>query len=226
MRSRAPTRAAGGGGGGGGDFTHFLSIPLAAQLGDRYLRWRAKAGKDMPAEAQAMFVEPASLHITLQMLSLPTDAAVDKAKRVIADCAGDLLEAIENRALVVTLRALGIWDDAGRDTLSAANVVFIKVDFESDAKVRLQKGLRVLQKALQDADLLAVADDCSFHVTVLNRKASKDKNAKAVDVRRLIADNQRTVFGQHHLLEVHLAKREKDATGAYVCCGKIELPKK
>lgn len=209
-----------------GDFTHFLSIPVP--LGERYERWLAKAKTLLPAEAHSMLVGAPALHMTLVMLRLPTDALLAKAKKVLADIAADLYDAIDTRSLVCSFNSLAIWDAHGRDTLAAANVVYIRVEFESDALVRMRKLLGVLCGELQRAGLVDVVDtDVKFHVTVLNRKYADTPTApaKPVDVRRLVGDSQGTAFGTCKLHELHLSRRHHDpATGAYICEHKIVLP--
>ncbi len=215
-----------GGAASQGEFTHFLSIPVP--LGERYERWLAKAKTLLPPDAHAMLVGAPALHMTLCRLRLPTDALVAKAEKVLAECAADVYDASDTRSLVCSFNSLAIWDAEGRDTLSSANVVFMRVEFESDALVRMRKMLGVLCGELQRAALIDVVDaDVKFHVTVLNRKHGDTPTAaaKPLDVRRLVGENQGTAFGTCKLHELHLSRRRIDpATGAYVCEHKIVLP--
>jgi hypothetical protein len=212
------------GGGERGEFTHFLSIPLSHALGERYERWRTKALSLLPPEAHSSLVPAPSLHLTLCMLTLPTPDAVAKAQQVLQDAAADVYDAVDSRSLVCTFEGLDVFD---RDSLTDANVVFMRVAFESDSLVRMRNMIARLREDLHEAGLLeqAQGDEVKFHVTVLNRKRSlKRDSSTPLNVTRLIGDNRATLFGTSKLHELHLARRHKDSSGAYHSEGKITLP--
>jgi 2'-5' RNA ligase len=215
------------GGGERGEFTHFLSIPLSHALGERYERWRTKALSLLPPESHSSLVPAPSLHLTLCMLTLPTPDAVAKAQQVLQDAAADVYDAVDSRSLVCTFEGLDVFD---RDSLTDANVVFMRVAFESDSLVRMRNMIARLRDDLHAAGLLeqAQGEDVKFHVTVLNRK--RDVEARFVgaklDVTRLIGDNRGdAVWHVEAARGAFGAAAFKDPkSGAYVSEGKIALP--
>lgn len=212
-----------GGAGARAEFTHFLSIPLSHALGERYERWRTKAMALLPPEAHSRLVPAASLHLTLCMLALPTPDLVKKAQQALQDASAEAYDALDSRSLVCTFEGLDIFD---RDSLTDANIVFMRVAFESDSLVRIRNMIARLRSEFHAAGLLeqAQGEDVKFHVTVLNRKLNAKSDAAPLNVTRLIGDNRATLFGTSKLHEVHLARRHKDKSGAYHSEGKILLP--
>ncbi|WIA35225.1 hypothetical protein OEZ86_003687 [Tetradesmus obliquus] len=163
------------------DYTHFLSLPLsnkqtAAKLKEFQQQVLAQPGAQEKGFEPSIFVNAASLHLTLLMLKLYSDEARHKAATVLQGLAPQVQALLGGQPLLLQLAGL----DHMSDDPSDMHVAYLKVK-ELGSGNRLSQLCDMLLQAFKQAGLTVPGqlESVKLHATVINTRYRRSTPASS-----------------------------------------------
>jgi len=210
-------------------YTHFLSIPLNLPS---VIENATKFNEDLIQECEkkkvqgfdpSLLQQPTQLHMTIVMLKLFDEIAVNKTKVLLSSLAPKIYDVLGTRSLHVHLQDLDIMNDDPSD----AKVIHLKVK-TAENDDRLAKLCEFLVSSFKNAGLLDETQDreVKLHVTLLNvRFRAQTSLPQPLDAKPILSMYGKLDFGDVKLPALHLSERGKfDSDGYYHCVMKIDYP--
>ncbi|KAJ3340490.1 hypothetical protein HDU93_006958 [Gonapodya sp. JEL0774] len=190
--------------------THFLCFPLGtdANLVRRVttlysdIRTLKLAGFH-----ESLLIPPARLHLTLAVLSLPTTADIERARKVLRGLSSLVYDALDTRTLMVRIRGLNVMVG----TAESAHVVYVGVAEEGFGiqdggamEGRAAKVAGMVKQGLVQAGFpdLEAERDLKLHMTIKSERKKAEINQKVHAEQRAAAE-----------------KKQKDASPASILTG-------
>ncbi|CAI5459973.1 unnamed protein product [Closterium sp. Yama58-4] len=186
----------------------------------------------------SIFINPATFHLTVQMLKLWSPLRVQAAANALQAVMPRVQEVLGDAPLVIRLVGLRCM----RGHPSKAHVLYADME-EVDGGTRLPAVCEVLREACREAGLVTPRDcrqplKASFACPVPPTPPpptfpllalpppSPHRNARVpFDASLIVAQHGDTEWGEVRLGEVHLSQRFKfDDQGYYHCCSSLPLP--
>ena len=87
------------------DFTHFLSIPIPSTYHALFSDLQSKYASLFPAKS---LIPLPSLHITLLMLSLPTEEHIGSARRVLKESSQKVYDCVNTTKVWADMKNIGV----------------------------------------------------------------------------------------------------------------------
>ncbi|XP_055806476.1 uncharacterized protein LOC129875072 [Solanum dulcamara] len=213
--------------------SHFVSLPLSlhpemvAKL-NNFQNSVLGTNKGLGIE-KSIFINPKTLHLTVQMLKLWNTDRIEAAAEVLRCVSPKVIDALERRPVYIRLKGLACMKDRG--TPAKAYVVHAPLEVIG-GKSRLLRACQVIIDAFTEAGLVLEKDanhKLELHATIMNaqHRRSKKKSEKTdpSDARPIFAQYGSEEWGECHIREVHLSQRYVyDSNGYFHCCASIPFP--
>jgi activating signal cointegrator complex subunit 1 len=214
--------------------THFLCIPLLGKDFDISLpAFQERATELGSGLAPEMFTESAAFHITLGVLKLVTQSAVNDAVALLDQC----VPAAAKTALVgtrtIAVKGVGYMNDDP----NAVDVLYGKVALD-DGSDGLQRFVDAIASKFTAAGLLDVdhgRDGVKLHATLINSKKRRDVAGEergrggnhkrvAFNAVKILPAYSRHEFGAVALTEVHISRMAPRKGGFYIAEHVVKVP--
>lgn len=210
-----------------GGYTHFLSLPLAhPTLVNKLDNFRNTITKEFGIH-ESIFNKTKSLHLTLRMLELRGEERIKKAAEVIQNVSSKVMDALENRPLLIRLNGL----DLMSGTKDEALILYAPAEVIG-GESRLLSAIKVITDALIDADLIPRNDtgrSLKLHVTLMKasfkRRANIYDAVVPFDARGIFELYGREEWGEYAISEAHLSQMKIAPNGYFHCCASIPFPR-
>ncbi|KAJ9083827.1 hypothetical protein DSO57_1030836 [Entomophthora muscae] len=203
--------------------THFLSIPLVAKsFISKVQQIQAQLGLAQELQLKkACFSSPSSIHLTLGILSLKSEASINNANRLLSSLQPSLYKITQGEQISLNMQGLGYFP---KETPEKARVLFAKVQtLKNGTKPDVLKQLTdCVRNKFNQAGLLMEAErEPELHAT-LYKVRPQDKNKIAI--KPILEKLGEFSFGTCPITEVQLCKMGQFETeGSYVSVGSVSL---
>nr|XP_002129758.1 activating signal cointegrator 1 complex subunit 1-like [Ciona intestinalis] len=216
-------------------FTHFVSIPLVNEEvkesfhefeEDVMMKFSSSRGV-----CRSIFQIPTKLHLTICTLTLLNEIEVEKAKEVLMECGGRVVDVLEGTSLNIALKGLEYMNDDPANV----DVLYGKVQ-SSDGSDKLQAIANLLDETFTNAGLSEKQyDRVKLHATLLNttfrkvesRQATRggSRQRESFDATKILAAFGNFNFGKVKVDKIHMSERmTTDKNGYYFPTATIALP--
>ncbi|KAJ2603662.1 activating signal cointegrator 1 complex subunit [Coemansia sp. RSA 1722] len=216
-------------------YTHFISLPIS----DIDVQRKVKQFQDDVAQEFLRdvdcktFVDPGSLHITVGMLRLLTNAQVTSAVEYLKSLHTQIYDILGTRSLVVNVGRLRTME---KNPAKARILYTLAEDFEFSDH-RLQRLCSFVRESFSQAGYIDERRDLTIHITVIKARAPSQKPTEAgfaegghrsagiINAVPLLKRFDMMSFGTCRLGQVQIAKRfHHTESGAYDSEGCVLLP--
>jgi len=209
-------------------FTHFLSIPLNDAILQQHLKTLQSdiliRCNDAHGLEKSILIDPAQFHLTILMLKLYTPESINKAQKLLKECAPQIYDIVGTRSVVAHLQGLEYMNDDP----SAVDILYVKVG----GSKRLADICSHLVNVYSAANLCPPQESTKLHATLISTKlrsmhdVKRDKARQAIDATPIIHVFGDVDLGSYRLTDVHLSQRGAfDPSSDYwKCVATISLP--
>jgi 2'-5' RNA ligase len=189
-------------------FTHFLAVPLGTNgssaecFGTAIEEMKQLMGDESRDAMARAFQRPVKIHLTLLMLTLPTEEHVSRAQALLHEATEAIREVVGSEPCAVTLAGLRTMNN----NAAKARVAYMAV-VEDEIHRKLTILVQVLTKVFSDAGFCAPqqigAPGPLLHATLMNAKWLRGKR-RAMDLTDIFTKFGERQFGQYPIGNIDL----------------------